>query len=164
MKKVLFVSVLAVALVLGLATTAIAGPPAVFGPGTAPIDNSSNPVNVRATVNPRVQMTITCPDATQTVDFGTLNPEDTVASGSNDVTILVKSNQNYHLAKTIATPSVISALGISMTYADGSSTAGTPSAGGTTYTDSYWIPAPGVPWTTTPGDYNTNVTYTVTVP
>ncbi len=162
MKKALFVSVLAVALILSVATVAVAGPPSVFGPGTAPIDNSSNPVNVRATVNPRVQMTITCPDATQTVDFGTLNPEDTAAA--KNVTILVKANQNYHLAKSVATPAVISALGITMTYADGSSTAGTPSAGGTTFTDAYSIPAPGVPWTTAPGSYNTNVVYTVTVP
>jgi len=159
MKKVLFVSVLAIALVMGIASSAFAAS-VTYGPGAAPISNSATPVNVRATVNPRVQMTITCPDATQTVDFGTLNPEDTAAAKL--VQIDIRSNQNFHLAKTVATPSVISALNITMTYADGSSTAGSP--GNTTINDNYSIAAPGVPWTTAPGDYNTNVTYTVTVP
>lgn len=163
MKKAALLVVLVVALVFGVASAAF-GAASTFGPqSTFPLNNSGTPVNVRATVNPRVQMTITCPDATQTVDFGTLNPGDTAAA--KNVTVNVLCNQAYHLQKSVATPASLTKLNVSMTYADGSSTLGTVvAAPGTTFTDAYSIGGAGVPWDTAPAQYATAVTYTVVTP
>ncbi len=101
---------------------------------------------------PFLSMTITTPDAGQTVDFGTIDPG--VATSARQVNVQVISSANYTIARTVGGSSTELGLLISGT-ATGAKTAGTAS-----YVDDYvltplWTTDPEVPLTAT-------VVYTVT--
>lgn len=144
MKKSILLGVLAVAMVFG-----------VVGLASADIVSYSAPaagtVTAKATVNPKITLTIDTPDAAQTVDFGTIDPE-TPASGTVDLS--VKSNKVYDL--TVGAPAGdVAELGFTKTLA---SATGEAKTSGTAYTDTYGI---NVPFTTDPGAYAVTVQYTV---
>lgn len=164
-KQVLF-GVLAVVLLFGLVGLASAGT-ATFDdaltPGTA--TNSSNPVVVRAKVNPKITLTIAAPNESTTtplptdcwVDFGAIDPG---SYGPVPVTLTVDSNKAFTLD------------GVQDTSAFGSGGAGQITLNRThiedwangvkgvdqAFTDNYSIV---VPWETEPGEYTAEVVYTV---
>ncbi len=153
MKKTLLLAVLAVALFLGAAAYATAASQTYPGTGS-PNSTASGSVTVTATVNPLINLTIVAPDATQTVDFGSVNPG--VLSAAKVVNLSVDSNRTFALSKTVTGQSA--QLGLVTTLAGSS---GNPKGQGTAFSDSYTIQPP---FTTDPGTYNAFVQYTVTQP
>ncbi len=143
MKKSVLFGVLIVAMLFGV--VGLAGADVVTYTGPA-----AGTVTVTATVNPKIALTIDTPDAAQTVDFGTIDPE-TAASDSVDLT--VKSNKVYDL--TVGAPAGdVSELG----FANDLASATGEAKGTNNYTDNYSINAP---YTTDPGDYTVTVQYSV---
>jgi hypothetical protein len=97
-------------------------------------------------------MTITTPDAGQTVDFGAIDPE--VATASKQVTLAVDSSAAFTITRTVGGDAT--ALGLAIT---GTATGAKP-LGTATFTDDYMLTPP---WTTDPEIMLTaTVTYTVT--
>jgi hypothetical protein len=82
-KRMMVVAVLTVAVVLGVVAYALAANPET--------------VTVKATPNALLQMSVT----TNTVDFGSLNPETWSADSVAAVTCQVKSNKKYNLVRVI---------------------------------------------------------------
>jgi hypothetical protein len=150
-KKTLLLAVLAVALFLGAAAFATAASQTYNGTGS-PNSTATGSVVVTATVNPKINLTITAPDATQTVNFGAVDPG--VLSASKTVTLSVDSNKTFSLTKTVGGSSAL--LGLVTTLANSASNA---KGAGTGFTDVYTIQPP---FTTNPGTYNATVQYTVT--
>lgn len=162
MKQALLIGVLVVAIVLGAAGLASANT-VTYGPATTPVSNGASPVVVQATINAKIQMSITTTGGAQTLDFGTLDPGS--STGTETVSILVYSNKSWTIDKSLSNPGILGSLNMSTKYAAGASILGAataPSSSGTTVTDEFRVN--GVPWTTAPGAYATNVTYTVIAP
>lgn len=162
MKKALLIGVLVAVIVLG-ATGLAAANTVTYGPATTPVSNGASPVVVQATINAKVQMSITTTGGAQTLDFGTLDPGS--STGTDTVVIQVNSNKSWTMDKALSNPGILGSLNMTTKYAAGSNILGgatAPSASGTTVTDEFKIN--GVPWNTAPGAYTTNVTYTVIAP
>jgi len=149
----MLLSVLAVALLLSAAAYATAD---VSAPIVGTLNGSgkleaSGPVSVKAKVNPKLTLTITTPDASQTVDFGAVDPG--TATGGKSVGLSVNSNKDFTVASAVTGQSA--EIGLATAGLGTSGTAGQ----NRTFTDNYSI---NVPWATAPGDYLATVTYTVT--
>ncbi len=155
MKKSLLLAVLAVALFLSAAAYASAVSQTYTGTGS-PFSTASGSVTVTATVNPLINLTIVAPDATQTVNFGAVDPGVTV--GGKTVTLSVSSNRGFSLTKTVTGASA--ALGL-VTSLPNSGPGVNLKGLNTPFTDNYSITPP---FTTDPGVYNAFVQYTVTQP
>jgi flagellar basal body-associated protein FliL len=149
MKKTLLLAVLAVALFLGAVAYATAASQTISG--TSPVSGS---VTVTATVNPKINLTIVSPDATNTVNFGAVDPG--VTSGIKTVTLSVDSNKIFSVSKTITGSNA--QLGLVTTLANSS---GNAKGAAVPFSDNYTITPP---FTTDPGTYNAFVQYTVTQP
>ncbi|MDP2182198.1 MAG: hypothetical protein Q8K99_06485 [Actinomycetota bacterium] len=157
MKKLVVVSILIVAVVFGLVAYATADTVVYPGAG-APNQSASGSVTVRAVVNPKLTLSLTTPDAAQTLDFGSLNPGDDPAAKA--VGILVSSNKAFAIDKAVAGNDLVTVFGMTMSYAPGLGVATGAKGQNVSFTDSYDIPA--VAWTVNPGTYVDTVTYTVT--
>ena len=142
---------LALALFLSAAAFAQAASQTYPGSGS-PFSSATGSVTVTATVNPKINLTIVAPDATQTVNFGAVDPG--VTSATKTVSLSVSSNRNFTMIKTTTGQSA--QLGLSTSLASGAT--GVPAAA-TPFTDNYTITPP---FTTAPGIYNAFVQYTVT--
>jgi hypothetical protein len=149
MKKSLLLGVLAIAILL-LGAVAYASADTVNKAGTGSPLTATDTVTVNATINPRLLLTVTTPDATQTVTFGPVNPG--TAYGPQAVTLAVSSNRPYDM--TIAKAGDV-AIGLATTLAN---SVANPRANAAPFTDNYSL---NVPWTTNPGSYSATVQYTV---
>ena len=145
--KMLVTAAVTLALLATMGIFAVATPDAVTLSGTPSV---SGTVTARATVNPMIELTITTPNATQTVEFGAVNPE---TAHSRDVQLRVKSNRIFNLTTDMANQ--YSAIGLTTSLGDLSN----QDRGVHSHTDTYSI---FVPYTTAPGDYVATVRYTVT--
>lgn len=143
MKKSVLFGVLIVAMLFGVVGLAGANTVTYTGP-------AAGTVTVTATVNPKIALTVTTPDAAQTVDFGLVDPEVTKTAA---VDLTVKSNKAYNL--TVGAPAGdVAALGFvnSLTSLTGEA------KGTNNYTDNYSITPP---YTTDPNPYSVTVQYSV---
>lgn len=145
----ILIALVAIALFMGAVTYATADTAVVYGTGGAS-KTASDTVSVKATINPKLTLTVVTPAASQTVDFGTVDPG--TVTGAQAVSLTVQSNKTYDISKTTtgAAP-----MGLSTTL--GNSTTN-PRTAGQAYTDNYSL---NVPWTTDPGSYTATVQYTV---
>jgi len=151
MKKSVILGALVVAVVLSAAVYATADSKVIPGSGS-PVA-ASGTVNVKATVNPKLTLTIVTPvGASQTVDFGTIDPG--VASAVVPVSVTVSSNKKYDLDKVVGGQAVL--MGLTTDLAASAANVETASR---IFTDNYAIT---VPWTTAPGALTATVQYTVT--
>jgi len=148
MKKSVLFGVLIVAMLFGAVGLASANVVTYTGAGS-PL-SASGTVNVAASVNPKITLTIDTPDAAQTVDFGAVDPE---TAYTDSVDLRVKSNQVYDL--TVGAPAGdVAELG----FVNDLASAANQAKGVNDYTDNYDI---NVPFTTDPGVYGVTVQYTV---
>ena len=150
MKKTLVLALAAI-MVLGVAGAAFAESVTY----TTPASNSANPVDVKATVNAKIELTVATPDAAQAVEFGAVDPGVAV---SDSVTVTVKSNKAWTGTSSLAGDATDIGLTTS-TSTDWATMSGYGAKGVHNFTDVYEI---NVPWTTDPGDYVGTVVYTVT--
>lgn len=149
-RKMLF-STLVAAFLLSAAAYAVADISApIVGTGT-PL-SAAGSVTVTATVAPKLILTITTPEAVQTVDFATVDPGTT--TGVKTVSLDVKSNKAYSITKNITGSAAL--MGLSTSLANST---GNVKTAGQTFNDNYQLT---VPWTTDPGPLSANVQYTVT--
>jgi len=131
-KKTLLLAVLAVALFLGAVSFATADTAtyASGAPGT---------VTVNANVNSKLTLTITTPDAGQSIDYGIVDPGDTITGES--VGLNVKSNRAYDLTEAI-TPLAADELQVTSDFTD---VAGAAKTASQNYTSNYTLTVPGPP-------------------
>jgi len=153
MKKSLLIGILAVAVLFSVVAYATADTANYTGAGN-PL-SASGTVNVAAQVNPKLTLTVTTPDAGQSVDFGPLDPGTT--TGGKTVNLSVNSNKRFDVGIS-ENLGAFSAQGIAITR---SLAASTNNAKGQNvgFADNYSI---NVPWTADPGSYTGTVVYTVT--
>lgn len=149
MNKKLVFGALTVALVLSATAFATADVVTIDGAGS-PL-KSAGSVTTKVTINPKLTLSITTPEAAQTVDFSTLDPGTTTAA--KNVALNVKSNKVYSVTKVITGQNAL--MGLSTTLADSAANAKTD---GQAFSDDYSLV---VPWTTDPGALTANVQYTV---
>lgn len=153
MKKALLISALAVAVVFGVATYATADSVTHDGTTISPgIQQAQGSVNVAAVVNPKITLTITTPDAAQSVNFGAVDPGSVI--GGKAVNLSVNSNKAFTLAKSVSGQNA--AIGLSTSLAGST---GNAKGAAIPFVDNYSI---NVPYTTDPGNYTATVQYTVT--
>ena len=150
MKRIFVIMALvATALLMGAVTYATADTAIVNGAGGAS-KTATDTVTVKATINPKLTLTVVTPAAAQTVDFGTLDPG--TATAAQTVNVTVQSNKTYNITKTTTGAAPI---GLATSLADSTNNARTA---GQLYADNYQLT---VPWTTDPGSYTATVQYTV---
>ncbi len=151
MKRTLLVGILIAIIVLGTVGFAIADSVVYNGVGNPRA--ATGTVTVTAMANPKLTLTITTPDPSQTVDFGTQDP----MSGATDtVDLLVQSNKGYTITKTVGGQDVL--MGLTTDPAINGAT-GTKTAG-RLHTDTYTL---NIPWDTDPDvPMSATVQYTVT--
>jgi len=152
MKKSLILGVLAGAILLASAASYAAADSVTItkvGSGTA-AQTATDTVTVKTTINPKLILTVVTPAASQTVDFGTLDPG--TVTGVQPVNLTVSSNKTYNV--TIAKVGDTT-IGLNTTLANSVNNAKTNSQA---FTDNYNL---SVPWTTDPGTYSATVQYTV---
>lgn len=158
MKKAFLIGVLAVAVLFGVVAYSTAASQTFTGvvvaPGQQEASNTVNPVRVAASVNPKITLTVTTPDATQTVDFGAVDPGGPY--GGKTVGLSVDSNKQFDL---VATQNTAAFGGITLTRSLGAGENNIAKGQAVTRNDAYSIT---VPWSTDPGAYNAFVNYTVT--
>ena len=152
-RKGLLVGGLVALLVFGTIAFAIADtvtyPGTPSGPGTQSAQGS---VSVNATVNPKITLTITTPDAGQSVSLGAVDPG---GSASKTVDLTVQSNKAYDLSVAKSGTIVTNAdLGFTTSLAGGTGYA----KPGQAFSDTYSI-APT--YNADPGVYSGTVQYTV---
>lgn len=151
MKKTVLLAVLAMTMLLGAASFAVADSSGII-PGVGNPREASGTVIVTAQANPKLELTITTPDAGQHVDFGVVDPG--TATGPEVVTLFVKSNKAYSITKTPSGD--VAKMGLTTSLADSTGNAKTA---GQSFTDNYSI---NIPWDTDPDVLLTaNVLYTV---
>ncbi|PKQ30382.1 MAG: hypothetical protein CVT60_00515 [Actinobacteria bacterium HGW-Actinobacteria-10] len=153
-KQVLF-GVLAVVLLFGLVGMASADVATYNAAGNTQTGN----VAVTASVNPKIALEITTPDASQTVAFGAVDPG---AHAGGSVGLVVNSNKAFDLVITQDTSAFGSAgVGelITLTRSLGAGQAAVAKGQNVAFTDNYSI---DIPWATEPGTYTASVAYTVT--
>jgi len=103
-------------------------------------------------VPPHLKLTITTPAATQTVNFGSVNPG--VAAASQTVTLTVDSTANFTISRTVS--GQVAEMGLAFSTLP----TGTQTPGVHVYSDVYTVTPP---WTTAPATTLTaSVMYTVT--
>ncbi|MDR3685993.1 MAG: hypothetical protein P4L93_03400 [Coriobacteriia bacterium] len=150
MKRIFIIlALVAIALFTGVVTYATADTAIINGVGGAS-QTASDTVTVKATINPKLTLTVVTPAASQTVDFGTLDPG--TVSAAQNVNLTVQSNKTYNITKTTTGAAPI---GLATSLANSTNNARTA---GQLYADSYQLT---VPWTTDPGSYTATVQYTV---
>jgi len=150
MKRIFIIlALVAITLFMGAVTYATADTAIVTGVGGAS-KTASDTVTVKATINPKLTLTVVTPAASQTVDFGTLDPGTVTAAQTVNVT--VQSNKTYNITKTTTGAAPI---GLATSLANSTNNARTA---GQLYADNYQLT---VPWTTDPGSYTATVQYTV---
>lgn len=144
-------AVLTAAMVFSVVASAVADsvtyPGVPAGPG---IQSASGTVNVNATVNPKITLTVNTPDAGQSVDFGTVDPD---TAYSKIVGLAVSSNKAFDVSSVTA--GEVAELGFTHSLADQS---GVGKGKDVPFSDTYGI---NVPYTTDPGAHTASVTYTV---
>ena len=153
MRKTVLLGVLAAVMLFGIVGLAVADSVEYPGSGNplSTATNSADPVKVKATVNPKITLTIDTPDPSQEVLFGTVDPEDPQTA---NVGLEVKSNKSWDM--TVDKGGNDTELGLTTTYENGM----TDQPKGTWIgTDTYTI---DIPYSTDPGDYIATVQYTVT--
>lgn len=148
MKKSLFLSALAVTVLFSVVAFATADVQTYEAP-------AEGTVTVNATVNPKMTLTVTTPDAGQGVDFGAVDPG--TMTGGKQVGLSVDSNQNFDVA-IAQNDGAFTAQGIVLARDLAASTNNGKGAG-VTFVDNYTL---DVPWTADPGNYSGTVVYTVT--
>lgn len=151
---------LAALMVFGVAGAALADGPVTYeGAGNPLVATNGTAVTVKATVNPRLTLSITTPDGAQTVDFGDALPG---TPESANVSLAVKSNKAWGMTKLVTGAAPI---GLTTTIPADMTTGGSSVAYGAKgqwdATDVYTI---DVPWDTDPSvtPYEATVVYTVT--
>ncbi|MDR3685992.1 MAG: hypothetical protein P4L93_03395 [Coriobacteriia bacterium] len=152
MKKSLILGVLVGAVLFASAASYAAADTATItkvGSGTT-AQTATDTVTVKTTINPKLVLTVVTPAASQTVDFGTLDPG--TVTGTQPVSLTVSSNKTYNI--TIAKVGD-AAIGLNTTLANSTNNAKTASQ---VFPDTYSL---NVPWTTDPGTYTATVQYTV---
>jgi hypothetical protein len=151
MKKSLMLGVLVLAIVM-VAGVSSAFADSVTTTGTLVGGHltSVDTVTVKAAINPKLVLTVVTPAASQTVDFGTLDPG--TVTGTQPVSLTVQSNKLYSITVAKAGDTTI---GLNTTLANSVNNAKTASQA---FTDNYSL---NVPWTTDPGSYSATVQYTV---
>jgi hypothetical protein len=147
-RTLVLIAITAVLLLAGAATYATADTAIVYGSGSP--STATSTVTVTAVVNPMLTLTVTTPNASQTVNFGSVNPG--TSYGPQTVNLTVQSNKTYNITKTVGGDT---AIGLTTSLANSSNNARTS---GQVYSDNYSI---NVPWTTSPGNYTATVQYTV---
>ena len=149
MKRSIIFGSLVAALLLSAAAYATAE--SVTIAGTA--GSATGPVAVKATVNPKLSLTIVTPDASQSVDFGGAVDPGTVIGGKT-VSLSIDSNKDFSLTKSAS--GNVAELGLLTTLP---ATSAGLKGKNVPFTDAYSI---DVPWTTLPAVYAASVQYTVT--
>lgn len=153
MKKSLMLSVLVVAILLVVGvSSAFADTVVTTGTPVAGHLTSTDTVTVKANVNAKLVLQVATPAASQTVDFGTVDPG--TACGPQAVNLTVWSNKLYSVTVNKVGDTTIG-LATSMALSQTNQAKTNPS---TAYTDNYSL---NVPWTTDPGAYTATVQYTV---
>lgn len=148
MRKAVLLGVLAAVMLVGVVGVAVADTATYSGAASA--SNAADLVEVKASVNPKITLSINTPDAAQEVLFGAVDPE---TEYTRNVGLEVKSNKSWTMA--VVKGGHDAELGLTTGYE-----AGTAQAKGTwTDNDLYTI---NVPFDTAPGDYVATVQYTVT--
>ena len=151
MKRIfILIALMAVMLFMGAVTYATADTAIITGTGTTS-KTASDTVTVKATINPKLTLTVVTPAASQTVDFGTLDPG--AVTAAQTVNLTVQSNKTYNITKTTTGAATI---GLATSLGNSTNNARTS---GQAYADNYQLT---VPWTTDPGAYTATVQYTVT--
>jgi len=151
MKRIfVLITLVAIALLAGAVTYAAADTAIINGTGGAS-KTASDTVTVKATINPKLTLTVVTPAASQTVDFGALDPG--TVSTAQTVNLTVQSNRTYNITKSTTGGALI---GLATSLGNSTNNARTA---GQAYADSYQLT---VPWTTDPGAYTATVQYTVT--
>lgn len=144
-------AVLAVAMLFSVVASAVADSVTYNGALNGTGDQqASGTVNVNATVNPKITLTVATPDAGQTVDFGAVEPD---TAYSDTVNLAVSSNKAFDLSSV--TGGEVAELGFTHSLADQSGVGKGKDVG---FSDTYGI---NVPYTTDPGAHSASVTYTV---
>lgn len=158
MKKAVVLALAAI-MVLGVAGAAFAESvdyPGSLVAGVWTATNSADPVEVRATVNPKITLTVDTPDASQSVEWLSVDPGVT-GLGGKTVTVMVDSNKQFDLHVTESVAAFTAAdITLHRTVND------SPNQGkgqDVTFNDAYSI---DTTWDTEPGTYTATVTYTVT--
>jgi hypothetical protein len=136
-------------LLVGAVTYANADTAIVYGTGSPSLTASST-VTVKAMLNDKLTLTVVTPAASQTVDFGNVDPG--TAVGPQAVGLTVQSNRTYDLSKSTVGAA---ALGLTTSLANSAANARTA---GQAFVDNYSI---NVPWTTAPGARTATVQYTI---
>lgn len=99
---------------------------------------------------PYIFLTIETPDPLQTVSFGAVDPG--VAAPSRSVTLTVDASDDFTISKTVT--GQVALMGLTWSALPG----GLQLAGVRTFVDTFQMTPP---WSTDPGAYTANVTYTV---
>ncbi|MBN2840337.1 MAG: hypothetical protein JXP37_05200 [Coriobacteriia bacterium] len=160
MKKAVLLGALAAVMLFGIVGLAVADPVdypgSLFAPGRWQADNSADPVEVKATVNPKITLTVNTPDDDQSVNFGSVDP------GTYDgktVTLTVNSNKQFDLTVSETLTGFEDVGGESITLNRGlADTEDVAKGSAIPFTDNYEIV---VPWEIDPGVYSAFVTYSV---
>ena len=155
MKKAVVLALAAI-MVLGVAGAAFADVVTYDGSLYAPGRwQAAGTVNVSATVNPKLELTIDTPSAaSQTVAFGAVDPG---TSGPLTVNLAVSSNKQFDLTASEALAgfqTVDGDITLNRTLADQLDQG---KGAAVPFSDDYSI---DVPWTVDPGTYSATVTYT----
>ncbi len=158
MKKAVVLALAAI-MVLGVAGAAFADsvdyPGSLFAPGRHQATNSADPVEVRATVNPKITLTVDTDDAAQSIAWLSLDPGAT--SSTKRVDVLVDSNKQFDLDVTEDVAAFTAAeITLVRTVAD---TANVGKGENVAFADDYYVTTT---WNTEPNTYTAHVTYTVT--
>lgn len=156
MKKTVLLGMLAAVMLFGIAGLAAAESVTYDGTNVGPgiWEAKNDPaVDVKATVNPKITLTVDTPDDSQEVLFGDVYPGTAVTA---DVDLEVKSNKAWSMV--VVQDGDDAELGLSTT-APASIFANYGDKGERAGTDTYTV---DVPWDTDPGDYVATVQYTVT--
>jgi len=151
MKRKMIFGALVAALLLSAAAYATAADTVIID-GTGTPRSATGSVTASVTINPKLVLTITTPEAAQTVDFGTLDPGTTTAT--KNVALDVKSNKLYSVSKVVSGSNAL--MGLSTTLGN---SVGNVKTASKAFSDDYSLV---VPWTTDPGPYTATVQYTVT--
>ena len=153
MKKSLVLAVLALAILLVVGVgSAFASDTATVTAGTFVAKTATDTVTVSATINAKLLLVVTTPDAAQSVNFGAVDPGTTA---NKNVTVQVLSNKGYTVSETLN-----GAAPIGLTVSNSAVGSYTKAADdtGKSWTQNYKIQ---VPWNTDPGSYTATMLYTV---
>ena len=157
MKKTLVLA-LAALMLFGVAGVALAESVDYTGvdvAGTWTATNGGDPVEVRATVNPKITLTVNTPDASQSVEWLGVDPDTTV--GGKTVDVYVDSNKQFDLAVS-ENVAAFTAADITLTRSLAAQ-ADQGKGKDVHFADAYQITTT---YNTEPGTYAAYVTYTVT--